>query len=77
MLALVGRPDLYSRRKLPRLILRETVLKSSMANMMRRKLTVVNDECRPGSLRWPAESTGCAAIGRQCGKCNSFAYETP
>jgi hypothetical protein len=48
-----------------------------MANTMRGKLTMVNDECRPGSLRWLTEFAGCATIGRQDGKCNSFAYETP
>jgi len=46
-----------------------------MANMMRRKLTVVNDECRPGSLRWRNESTGCTVIGRQSGKFSSFAHQ--
>ncbi|OGA32090.1 MAG: hypothetical protein A3F75_11965 [Betaproteobacteria bacterium RIFCSPLOWO2_12_FULL_64_23] len=33
---------------------------SSLAKQMRRKLTMVNDECRRGSLRSLIEFTGCA-----------------
>jgi len=43
--------------------------------MKRRKLTMVNDECRPGSLRCPTESTGRTAIGSIERKSNRFADE--
>jgi hypothetical protein len=64
-------------KALPRQFPRAAALKSSMAHTKWRKLTVVNDDCRPASLRWPTESTGCAAIGRQSGKCSRYDYVSP